>query len=356
MIKAKRKLSDISFEKEGAHVALVSKQQGGGANNRNYALVLKGHNFSEEYIQKMQQVKVTMELPDFLQRFFNVYYDDAEVLARMMGYTPPVKEEGDSWNYEDYIQSKLEAFEVLKSVHDAESIAEVLSGLDETQYLSMLNDQSLVEKAFRKMDKEEQTKEQTVAKATETPVVKPTEKESEVVAKAADEDTSTHASVEKSIEASASVNPIHKEQNMTKEIKVDDTTKIEKSATELSLELLQKSFDESRVELQKAQELIAEFKKEKQEQIQKSKTAQFTAVIKDEKLQAPIVKAALSLESEDDFVAFLAAITSMQTNIETTQGFIEKSALFQEQGASTSEEPKDKESAVARILKSKQVK
>jgi len=62
------------------------------------------------------------------------------------------------------------------------------------------------------------------------------------------------------------------------------------------------------------------------------------------------------LESEDDFVAFLAAITSMQANIETTQGFIEKSALFQEQGASTSEEPKDKESAVARILKSKQVK
>lgn len=349
MIKAKRKLSDISFEKEGAHVALVSKQQGGPANNKAYALVLKGHNFSEEYIQKMQQVKVTMELPEFLQRFFNVYYHDSEILARMMGYVPPVREASNSYEEEaeEYIQSKLEAFEVLKSVNDAESIAEVLSGLDETQYLSMLNDQSLIEKAFRKMDKQE---------TKETPAVKSAKKESEVVADAADEDTSTHASVEKSIEASASVTSIHKEQNMTKEIKVDDTTKIEKSATELSLELLQKSFDESRVELQKAQELIAEFKKEKQEQIQKSKTAQFTAVIKDEKLQAPIVKAALSLESEDDFVAFLAAITSMQANIETTQGFIEKSALFQEQGASTSEDPKDKESAVARILKSKQVK
>lgn len=353
MIKAKRKLSDISFEKEGAHVALVSKTQG-AANNRNYALVLKGHTFSEEYIQKMQQVKVTMELPDFLQRFFNVYYDDAEILARMMGYVPPVKEDGESWNYEDYIQSKLEAFEVLKSVHDAESIAEVLSGLDETQYLSMLNDQSLVEKAFRKMDKQE-TKEQTVAKATETPAVKSAETKSEVVVNSADEDTSTHASVEKSIEASASVNPIHKEKNMTKEIKADDA-KIEKSATELSLELLQKSFDESRVELQKAQELIAEFKKEKQEQIQKSKTAQFTAVIKDEKLQAPIVKAALALEAQEDFDAFLVAVTAMQSQIEKQKDFVEKSALFQEQGASTSEEPKDKESAVARILKSKQVK
>lgn len=349
MIKAKRKLSDISFEKEGAHVALVSKQQGGPANNKAYALVLKGHNFSEEYIQKMQQVKVTMELPEFLQRFFNVYYHDSEILARMMGYVPPVREASNSYEEEaeEYIQSKLEAFEVLKSVNDAESIAEVLSGLDETQYLSMLNDQSLIEKAFRKMDKQE---------TKETPAVKSAKKESEVVADAADEDTSTHASVEKSIEASASVTSIHKEQNMTKEIKVDDTTKIEKSATELSLELLQKSFDESRVELQKAQELIAEFKKEKQEQIQKSKTAQFTAVIKDEKLQAPIVKAALALEAQEDFDAFLVAVTAMQSQIEKQKDFVEKSALFQEQGASTSEEPKDKESAVARILKSKQVK
>lgn len=356
MIKAKRKLSDISFEKEGAHVALVSKQQGGPANNKAYALVLKGHNFSEEYIQKMQQVKVTMELPEFLQRFFNVYYHDSEILARMMGYVPPVREASNSYEEEaeEYIQSKLEAFEVLKSVNDAESIAEVLSGLDETQYLSMLNDQSLIEKAFRKMDKQE-TKEQK-EQPKEITAVKAAKKESEVVADAADEDTSTHASVEKSIEASASVTSIHKEQNMTKEIKVDDTTKIEKSATELSLELLQKSFDESRVELQKAQELIAEFKKEKQEQIQKSKTAQFTAVIKDEKLQAPIVKAALALEAQEDFDAFLVAVTAMQSQIEKQKDFVEKSALFQEQGASTSEEPKDKESAVARILKSKQVK
>jgi hypothetical protein len=271
-----------------------------------------------------------------------------------MGYVPPESNVAE-YDYEDYINSKLESFEVLKSVHDAESIADVLSGLDETQYLAMLNDQFLIEKALKKIDK--QAKEQSQVKPEVAKSVQVIEqKESEVVAKAADEDTSTHASVEKSIEASASVNPIHKEQNMTKEIKVDDTTKIEKSATELSLELLQKSFDESRVELQKAQELIAEFKKEKQEQIVKSKTAQFTAVIKDEKLLAPIVKAALALEVQEDFDAFLVAVTAMQSKIEKQSDFVEKSALFQEQGASTSEEPKEKESAVARILKSKQTK
>ena len=209
---------------------------------------------------------------------------------------------------------------------------------------------------LKSLDTQEQT-EQPAVNTAETPVIKAQETESEALAKVIVADTSTHASVEK-IEADASViTNKSKEPNMTKEIKAEDTVEIiEKSAQELSLELLQKSLDDSKVELQKALDTIAEFQKDKQEQIVKSKTAQFTAVLKDEKLHAPIVKAALSLESEDDFVAFLAAITSMQTNIETTQGFIEKSALFQEQGASTSEEPKDKESAVARILKSKQVK
>jgi len=332
-VKTKRVLKNIDFSKDKSHIALTSTAQGGPCSGADYALVLKGSNFSQETIEKIQQIQVTMELPDFLRKFFSVYYEDAEVLARMMGYVTPEKEPEeytDTW-YEDYVQSKLDSFTILKSLKESDNVASVLATLDEKQYLLMLTDQATLEKALNK-------------------------KESELVALATESDNSTHASVEKSVEVSTSKSTKSKEPNMTKEIKVDDTTKIEKSATELSLELLQKSFDESRVELQKAQELIAEFKKEKQEQIVKSKTAQFTAVIKDEKLLAPIVKAALTLESEDDFASFLAAITSMQANIETTQGFIEKSALFQEQGASTSEEPKEKESAVARILKSKQTK
>ena len=65
--KAKRRLSDISFSHEGAHLALCSKSQG-AANNWNKALIMKGHNFSPEFIQKMQQIQVTYELPDFLRK------------------------------------------------------------------------------------------------------------------------------------------------------------------------------------------------------------------------------------------------------------------------------------------------
>lgn len=325
--KAKRKLTNIDFSGETSHIALVHAEQGGCASGANYKLALKNTNFSQEFIEKMQQIRVTLSIPDFLEKFFHLYGSDAEVLARMLGYVPEENDKEDEYDsnwYENYIQEKLDSFEILKSLKDSESIASTLATLDEKQYLLMLTDQATLEKALNK-------------------------KESELVALATESDNSTHASVEKSVEVSTSKSTKSKETLMTKQVE-NSTEMVEKSL----MVTLQKALDDQAVELQKALEAIAVHQKEKQEQIQKSKTAQFTAVIKDEKLQAPIVKAALSLESEDDFVAFLAAITSMQTNIETTQGFIEKSALFQEQGASTSEEPKDKESAVARILKSKQ--
>lgn len=337
--KAKRKLSSIDFSGKDSHLALVHRDQGGPASGADYKLILKNVRFTDEYIQKMQSVKVRMEMNDFLQKFFMEFNDNTESLAKSMG----AKQDVDA---EDYIQSKLESFEVLKSVYDAESISEVLSGLDETQYLSMLNDQFLLEKAFRKLDKESTQKS-----------VKSDVQELELVASATEDDTSTF--VEKfevntsEVTKSKPQKATTKETQMTEAVKVEDTVEMVEKAQFVNI---QKALDEQRVELQKALDTIAVFQKDKLEMIQKSKTAQFTAVIKDEKLQAPIVKAALSLESDDDFGAFLAAITSMQTSIATSQEFMEKSALFQEQGATVADEEVVKESAVARILKAKQTK
>lgn len=78
--KAKRKLSDINFQKEGAHIALVHKNQGGGANGHNYSMLIKATNSSEEFLKKVQQIRVTMDLPEFLWRFFGMWEDDAELL------------------------------------------------------------------------------------------------------------------------------------------------------------------------------------------------------------------------------------------------------------------------------------
>jgi hypothetical protein len=318
--KAKRKLSDISFEKEGAHVALTAKSQGGPANNHDYALVLKANKFSEEFVQKMQQIRVTMELPDFLRKFFGMYYEDSKILAAMLGYVEP--EQPDNTSYEDYIQSQLQAFEVLKSANESESLAAVLSELDETEYLAMLTDQELIEKAFAKVEK--------------------STTESAPAASAEGTDTSPACEVIKE-EVSASVNKEELEKS-----KMDEDVKIE-TVEKAQFELVQKALDEQKVELQKALDIIAQFEAEKKEAINKAKTEQVKAIVKDESKVEAIAKAALSLESEDDFTAFLAAMQAMMTTVETSEMFVEK-------GASAVEEPAVQESAVAKVLKAKLIK
>ena len=87
-VKAKRKLTDITFEHEGAHLALVHKMQGGSANGYKTLVMKSVDNRSPEFIEKASQVKVTLSLPDFLEKFFHVWGEDAELLATMFGYEP----------------------------------------------------------------------------------------------------------------------------------------------------------------------------------------------------------------------------------------------------------------------------
>lgn len=161
--RAKRRLTNISFEAQGSHLALVSAEQGGPANSHDYAVVTKStQKFSEEFFEKSAKIRVTMEICDFLQKFFGMYYEDAEVLARLLGLEEPEEEGEDSEDsdempaesYEDYIQSKLEQFELLKSLYDTDSIPEVLSTCSEDEYLGFLRDQERLEKAFNKGNKE----------------------------------------------------------------------------------------------------------------------------------------------------------------------------------------------------------
>jgi hypothetical protein len=216
----------------------------------------------------------------------------------------------------------MEAFEILKSANDADNLAEVLSELDENEYLAMLNDQALIEKAM-----------EDIAKA---------QKESALAATAEGTDTSTNAGVENIEGVSTSVNKQELEKS-----KMEDEVKVE-TVEKAQFELVQKALDEQKVQLQKALETIAVFEAEKKAAINKAKTDQIKAIVKDESKVEAIAKAALSLENEDDFTAFVAAMQAMMTTVEASEMFVEK-------GASTQEEPVVKESAVAKLLKAKQV-
>ena len=328
--KAKRALSDISFEHDGAHVALVSKtKNGGGANLCNYSLILKSNKFSETAIQKMQQVKVTMELPDFLERFFYLYEDDAEVLATMMGYVEPVEtpdmeatEAQDSM--QEWIKSKMTAFEIVQQAKNATDLSETLSALDEKQYMGLLKDQLMLEKAFKKIDRVQKSKAKAATKSKTTPV----------------EDTSNIAS---EVNKGVSIPITNKELKMTVESTVVEQ-EVEVVAKSAFVEL-EKSLGAQQVELQKALASIAAFELKEKEQIAKARKAQVLDAVKDEG-KAQVLFKAVSGASDVDFAAVVKALGEMHKQVEQSELFIEK-------GASVETEAQVEVSPLERMLKAK---
>ena len=303
--KAKRKLKGFDFAKEGAAVALVGPSVGGPANGIP-TLIAKANNFSPEFIQKMQQIQVTYELPEFLRKVFGMYYEDAEVLAKMLGYVEPEDEETEDYDdwYENYIEEKLSAFTIIKSLHEAKNLPEALAQLTEQDYLAVLNDQVLIEKALKEFD--------------------------------AKSDTSTNVENTK-VEASASRVNKKKEKQMATPEMVEKAKFVE----------VQKQLEDQKVELAKALEQLNKIEQEKKEAIVKSKTDAVKAVVKDEKQAAVVVKAALALDNQEDFDALVEVFKSMNA-------LLEKSGLFQEQGVSAeAAEDKPGETKLMKALKAR---
>ena len=302
--RAKRKLKGFDFEKSGAAVALVGPSVGGPANGIP-TLIAKANNFSPEFIKKAQEVQITMELPDFLEKFFYIWGDDAEFLAGLMGWVEPpeneVQEAKDE--YQNWVEERFTSFSIIKSLHEADNLPEALSRLTEQDYLDVLNDQVVIEKALKEFDDKS--------------------------------DTSTK-SVEKQVEASAS-KKTKKEKQMTQA-----TDMVEKE----KLVAVEKALNDQKVELEKALAQVKQFEEAQKQAIVKSKTDAVTAVLKDEKEATVVVKAVLAL-GEEDGVELLNIFKAKEV-------LIEKSKAFEELGASTSaEEDKPQESKLAQVIKSK---
>lgn len=293
--KAKRRLHEISFQKEGSHVALVSKDQGGAANGYETLIMKSAANFSPAVIKKMQQVQVTLELPEFLRKFFGMYYEDAEVLAKFLGYEAP--KAGEEKTYQDYIEDKVKSFKILKSMHEAKSLSDVMTSVDENDFLAALEDQAVIEKSW--------------AAPVEPPAPTVVEKQT---------------------------------QKSNTEVKMDET-KIEKSvhdATLVDLEKATKALADADAELKilKAEKLAA---------IVKARTETVNAVLKDEKQTAAIMKA-VEASDEASFTGVVEVLKAVVASVD-----LKKSALMTEVGAST-EGSERKESGVKAILKARHSK
>lgn len=285
---AKKRLKDVTFDHEGAHLALCSKEQG-AANNQNTALVLKADKFSPELIAKAQRVQVTMELPDFLEKFFDLWYSDAQVLARLMGYKP---EEEEQDTYEDWIDERVKSFTLLKSLHEAESLPSALAALTEEQYSMILDDQEKIAKSIKEFEASNSV------------------------------DNSTQTKVDKAVEPVGS-KQVNKGKRMTKEVEM-----IEKS----KFETIEKALQAQAEELTKAREQLQALEKEKAQSIIKQRSDSLQTILKDEK-NVEVVMKAIGAMSAEDFDAVVGVFKSQAE-------LLEKSDLFSEKGVTVDNEEK----------------
>lgn len=158
-MKAKRRLSDIKFEKEGAHLALVHKDQ--GAANGHTTIVYKAtDDITDEFLEKATMVRVTLPFDDFLEKFFGVWSEQADMLTEILGFSDEEdmdeKDKSEmSWEeYKAYCEQEKQDFidsvEILKSIKQGEVNVEDLNA---KSYLSVLLTQSLFEQHQEDIEK-----------------------------------------------------------------------------------------------------------------------------------------------------------------------------------------------------------
>ena len=330
-VKAKRKLTDITFEHEGAHLALVHKAQGGAASGYKTLVMKSVDNRSPEFIEKASQVKVTLSLPDFLEKFFHVWGEDAELLATLFGYEPSEDESEeystqsfwswyrekamehgavDSWgdpitrptsqDRKEWVEDQLQGIEILKSATLAKGSADFINSLTEEQYLNLLKDQQFIEKSFKLQEVKKDLDGESGGKPTKGVNPKQT--------KASKADT--------------------QEKEMTQET-------IEKAQYDAKEVELQKAL----ADIQKAKEEIELFKAKEKEAVEKAREAEVVAAVVDVDASAKLFKAVKDLDAEafKDVVDVVKALTAK----------VDESEMFKEKGSKESGEKVSKAASQA---------
>lgn len=161
MSKATRRLSNFDFTKEGAHVALVGKHQGGPANGVTTLITKSTANITQEHIEKAAKVTVEMQFPEFLRKFFGLYWEDSEVLSSVLGYGR-TGDDDDEIEIKDWIDKRVESIQIMKSVYLAPNMEEALAALSPDQTLALLNDQVMLEKALGELPAQSNQEDQNV--------------------------------------------------------------------------------------------------------------------------------------------------------------------------------------------------
>lgn len=117
-----KEITCVSFEHEGAHLAICHKSQGFSANGKPDALLLKGDAEPTEEAKQLAEiikageaeVRIETDMVTFLRKWYGMWYDDAETLAMILGYNKEEVEE-EQQEYKDYLAGKVEGITLLKA-------------------------------------------------------------------------------------------------------------------------------------------------------------------------------------------------------------------------------------------------
>ena len=128
----KQVIVSFDFDSEGAHVALVSKKQGGAANGFKTLQVTKATNQgiqptdAVKVSKALEQVTVTLSMEEFLNKWFGLWYSDAEMLTKLLGFQTEYEaaqeaskaNPDEEWSHDKWMEEKLSKFTLMKSLHD----------------------------------------------------------------------------------------------------------------------------------------------------------------------------------------------------------------------------------------------
>ena len=332
----KRTLKNIDFSGKDAHISLVGKEDfmgGKPANGSDYALVLKGSKFTPEQVEKASQIRVTMNVEDFLQRFYSLYSTEAEVLARALGFTTASQdreaEEGteDIETYTDWIDSQVASIEVIKQLVASEDIQKSLQGLSAEDYISVKSSQAELEKAFAQIQKDSEggTK------------------------KTLSEEGKASASVTTKVEVK-SVEGLPSDKVVKSKGKIMTNGVLEHEGKEYvateQVDIIKAKAAETARQLDEVQALVKSLQAEKQAAISKARKEKVEAILVTEELVTPVFKALETVQSDEDFDAVMTVLKGLVTKQKES-----KSDLFKALGADGEAKPPEEETPLMKAAK-----
>lgn len=119
ILSPENEITDISFDFEGAHMALCHKTQGFSANNKPHPMLIKANDIDltdPDAIQQAELIKqgdaevmIETDMVTFLTRWMDMFFADAVALANLLGF------EEEETQLDEFIEERMEGVTILQS-------------------------------------------------------------------------------------------------------------------------------------------------------------------------------------------------------------------------------------------------